>query len=465
MSQNVNLVRNFWRRSTKSIQPHAKIAVGDEVRWRHDATRIAAATLTAVDADSVRAVAVLATPKGRPAARGTRTRGRVGARWLSVDAGAAGSYRQPGLELRLDSRDAFGGHVDAALDVRGRRTLRTTASGNVTEQLSRVYRASTTIRDADDHRRLTLGRQTSPTLASVSLFDGALLEWASPTRTIGVFTGTQPDPTRFTWSHDLVEGGAFVEWHQRPLAARRWSFATGAITSRSGGMSNRDFGFAQGWWFSRGLSASAAQEVDLNTGWKRTFGEPRFAWTSTFLTLRAPLGHGVALQSGYDNRRNVRLWRDRETPETDFDDRYRQGSWLGLDAESFKYLHGGAEWRVGSGGDRSDTRSYNLEVRRWTRLQASLRMRHSTFTSPATASGLWSFAAGVDPWVGSHVEWSFGTRSTTDRTSAVTEHEHWQGLDMDLSLGGRWYMNGGYEQQRGLAGTTRQMQGGLSVRL
>ena len=74
-------------------------------------------------------------------------------------------------------------------------------------------------------------------------------------------------------------------------------------------------------------------------------------------------------------------------------------------------------------------------------------------------------SAGADPWVGSHVEWSFGTRSTTDRTSAVTEHEHWQGLDMDLSLGGRWYLNGGYEQQLGLAGTTRQMQGGLSVRL
>ena len=177
------------RASCDTLWTHAKIAVGDEVRWRRDATRIEAAAIVAVDADSVRAVAVLATPKGRPAARGTRTRGRVGARWLSVDAGAAGSYRQPGLELRLDSRDAFGGHVDAALDVRGRRTLRTTASGNVTEQLSRVYRASTTIRDADDHRRLTLGRQTSPTLASVSLFDGALLEWASPTRTIGVFTG------------------------------------------------------------------------------------------------------------------------------------------------------------------------------------------------------------------------------------------------------------------------------------
>jgi hypothetical protein len=74
-------------------------------------------------------------------------------------------------------------------------------------------------------------------------------------------------------------------------------------------------------------------------------------------------------------------------------------------------------------------------------------------------------AAGFDPGARSHLEFSAGTRSTTDRFTAITDRERWQGVDLDLSVGGRWYLNGGYEHQQGLAGTTRQVQAGVSVRL
>jgi hypothetical protein len=443
--------------------------VGDAARYRSDpARRVALADSTrrvAARGDSLRAVAVLAPPTGRAATRSARTRGRAGARWLSVNTDGAGAYQQPGMELRLDTRGAAGGHMDASFDVRGRRTSRTSDTGTEVEQLSRVYRASTTIRDAQDRRRITLGRQTSPTLASVSLFDGVLVEAVSPTRTFGAFTGTQPDPLRFSWSRELIEGGVFAEWHQRPLSERRWSVATGAITSRQGSQVNRDFMFAQGWWFSKAASASLAQEVDLNTGWKRTLGEPMVSWTSTFATMRVPVSHGVAVTSGYDNRRSVRLWRDRETPETDFDDRYRQGAWAGATVDVFERVHAGAEYRTGSGGDRSDTRTYQLELRRLTRWQGSLRTRTSTFDSPEAGSSLWSLGAGFDPWPQSHVEFTFGKRNTTERLTNTSDSERWQGVDLDLALGGRWYLNGGYERQTGLGGSTRQLQGGVSVRL
>jgi hypothetical protein len=369
------------------------------------------------------------------------------------------------MELRLDTRGAASGHMDASLDVRGRRTRRTSDAGTEVEQLSRVYRASTTIRDGKDRRRMTLGRQTSPTLASVSLFDGVLLETVSPTHTFGAFTGTQPDPLRFSWSRELIEGGVFAEWHQRPLAERRWSVATGAITSRQGSQVNRDFMFAQGWWFSKAASASIAQEVDLNTGWKRTVGEPLVSWTSTFATLRVPVSHGVAVTSGYDNRRSVRLWRDRETPETDFDDRYRQGAWAGATLDLLERVHAGAEYRTGSGSDRSDTRTYLLELRRLTRWQGSLRTRTSSFESPQSGSSLWAVGAGFDPWPQSHVEFTLGKRNTTEHLTGTRDSERWQGVDLDLAVGGRWYLNGGYELQKGFGGTTRQLQGGVSVRL
>lgn len=471
--QSIGLLRvafvSSHRASCDTLWTRVPLAVGDAARFRSDPRRRAAAAdsvkMAAVRSDSLRAVAVLPAPKSRAATRNARTRGRAGARWLSVRTDGAGQYQQPGIELRVDSRGAAGGHMDASLDIRGRRTTRTSEAGTQVDQLSRVYRASTTIRDAQDRRRMTLGRQTSPTLASVSLFDGALLEWASPTHTFGAFSGTQPDPIRFSWSHELIEGGVFAEWHQRPLAETRWSVATGAITSRQGAEVNRDFMFAQGWWFSKLGSASVAQEVDLNTGWKRTAGEPLVSWTSTFATVRLPIRHGLAVTSGYDNRRSVRLWRDRETPETDFDDRYRQGAWGGATLDVLEHVHAGAEYRAGSGGDRSRTRTVQLEVRRLTRWQASLRTRSSTFDAPESGSTLWSMGTGFDPWPQSHVEYTFGRRNTTERITNTTDSERWQGIDVDLALGGRWYLNGGYERQMGFAGTTRQLQAGVSVRL
>jgi hypothetical protein len=457
------------RASCDTLWTRQPLALGDAALFRGDVKRQVAVQdsvrSATASADSIRTAAVLAPPRSRAAIRSARWRGRVGGRWLSVGTDGSNSYQQPGLELRMDGRDALSGHADVALDVRGRRTVSTSTSGTLTDQFSRVYRASTTFRDHDNRRRLTLGRQTSPTLASISLFDGALLEWSNDRRTVGAFGGTQPDPVRLAWSGELVEGGVFAEWHQPPLAARRWSVSTGGVTSRAGHDVNRDFLFAQGWWFSRGGSASLAQEVDVNSGWKRSMGEPPLSWTSTFATVRVPVTPQLALQSGYDNRRNVRLWRDRVTPETEFDDRYRQGTWAGATLELAQHVRGGAEYRNGSGGDRSDTWSVNAELYRITRWQASTHSRFSAFTSPGVQSQLVSLGVGVDPMPQSHFEFNVGTRSTRDVLSGINESERWQGVDLDLSLGARWYVNGGYELQQGLAGNTRQVQAGISVRL
>ena len=130
-----------------------------------------------------------------------------------------------------------------------------------------------------------------------------------------------------------------------------------------------------------------------------------------------------------------------------------------------QHVRGSGEFRNGSGGDRSDTWSVSGELYRLTRGQGALRSRYSAFTSPLTESRLLSLGAGFDPLPQSHLEFSFGTRETRDVFSGSQDRERWQGVDVDLSLGGRWYVNGGFEQQQGLAGPTRQVQAGVSVRL
>ena len=65
---------------------------------------------------------------------------------------------------------------------------------------------------------------------------------------------------------------------------------------------NRDFLFLQGQYMDPRWSASVAQEVDWNSGWKIAAGERRLSPTSTFANLRCQAGRAVALYAGYDDR-------------------------------------------------------------------------------------------------------------------------------------------------------------------
>jgi hypothetical protein len=444
------------RAACDTLWTRTLLALGDEVRYM-------AAPVAAPDV-VVPALTAAAEPRAR-VSRPHRLRGRVGARWLSVET-AGGRFQQPALDMRLDGNGSGGGHVDISLDMRSRRTTRDfVGSSRRTDEFARVYRATLTVRSLDSHHGFVVGRQTSPTLASINLFDGALLRSGTDRYTFGLFSGTQPDPLRYEFSSDIIQSGAFVEWRQAPRAERRYTVAAGGVTSQQRGQPNRDFLFAQGNWFSTGLSTSLTQEVDINRGWKRALGEPAIAPTSTFGMARVMVTRWAGVSAGYDNRRNVRLYRDRLTPETDFDDIYRQGAWLGSDAQFVKHLRVAAEVRTTAGGDRSHAWNWSTEVFRLGPVNGAVRARMSRYDASSVTSELASGSVGLDPWPLSHVEAAGGVRRTRSGPAGLDDVEHWQSVDVDVTLGRRWYASGGWEHDRGGAsGQSRQLQGGLSWR-
>jgi hypothetical protein len=393
-------------------------------------------------------------PSGRSR---SRFRGRVGLSLLEVRSDAS-RLRQPGLTLRLDGRDLAGRPVDLALDLRGRQTIRT---GNTVEEaraaVGRLYRGAIAIRPGGA-TRVTLGRQSTPSFASVSLFDGILVESGSGRWAGGLLAGTLPDPAGLEFSTDIVQAGIYGSLLGDPHSTSRWTATLGVATSNEAGEPNRDFVFLQGLYQRGGTSVFLVQEIDVLRGWRRTEGEGVLSPTSTFLSARHAIVRTVGIRAGYDGRRNVRLYSDRLTPESEFDDRFRQGAWVGGTATLTSYVSLDAEVRTrfGSIEERGAGGTLTLEARRFAPYGARARGRVSTFRMEDQRTDLWSLGVSGQPTPVIGIDFSGGMRSLHDRLSGATTASHWVNAGTDITLSMRWMLAGMYEFEDGDLGDLRQ---------
>ena len=426
-------------------------AVGDEVSYT-------ARTATPLAAAGDSAASDSAPPgEGLPRATASRSRtwrGRVALGFIGVNPDEGGTLRQPTLDLRLDR---LGRALNLHADVRGR----STSAAGATDREARVYRLAATLHDTASRRRLTVGRQVLSSAPGAAFFDGAVAELDRGSWTFGMFGGGEPEASTFEPSFDQVQAGAFTRY-RRTREGRSWSGTLGFLDARYRGQSDRDAAFIDLSHFTPSRAVFVNQEVDVNPSWKRALGDPSVSATSTFLFARQSFGRSFALQAGFDNRRNVRLARDRESAETVFDDRYRQGGWTGAtwDAAGWLRVDGSGRWLSGV-SEASHAYTAMLLLRTPKRHDLSLRMR-STRTEGAT-----------DGWL--HVaeaEWRFagdrrllvrtGFEHWHDSNGITTTENHWSGAELESGLGARLFGFAGGEWRDGDGGGSLQSQAGVS---
>jgi len=397
-----------------------------------------------------------ASPRNASWARSAGVRGRVGVSYLLVSPrdSTQGRIAQPAADLRLEGYNVGGSSLSFVLDARTRRTYSNPAGGeSSSDGGTRVYQASASWNDVRSGARVTLGRQYSNPLSPVSLFDGATAELDRRNFGFGFFGGTQPDYQSLSFSGAIREYGGYIQIHQpqqSPDAAgffRRWSVTMGGIGSYDHSSLNREFLFAQTQYLDRRLFFFATQEVDYNRGWKRDLGESVLAPTSTFATAQLQLSDAISVHAGFDNRRNVRLYRDFISPETAFDDSFREGYWSGLSVMALRHLRFGLDARASSGGTsgRADSYTGSAGFERIFPLEGSVRFRTTRYTSDRAEGWLYSGAIGVTPAWRLHLELNGGARD--DRypggappASASATSVRWLGVDADVGLARSWYL-------------------------
>lgn len=372
--------------------------------------------------------------------------GRAGIRYLWVNDRAAGApdYAQPALDLRLDAADLRGSGWGFDADVRARRTIRSGGSTLPDDGRSRVYKASFFWNGKTQPWGVKVGRQFLPEVSGVSLLDGVAAQYRGDRWGAGIFTGSEPDPEDTSYSGDVRDHGVWFGFHGAPSSPKRWRIATGLVGSYQDGEVNREFLFLQGNYVDRIVTFFLTQEIDYNRGWKKDAGESTFSSTGTFASLLVRAGSVVRIRAGYDDRRNVRLYRDYIDPATTFDDSHRKGAWIGLGFDAPRYFRAGLEAKRSTGGDRGDADVYGAtwSLGAFGRAAFSIDGRHTRYTNDLLEGWLHAVGMGVDLGARVRLGLTAGIRDEDDVAGfGATYRVNWYALDLDAPIGRHWFLS------------------------
>ena len=422
---------------------------------------IASSTADPVVGDSVRYVPVAATPAAvapgdnHKAAAGrswsSALRGRIGMRYLVVDpgAGGAGTFTQPALDVRLDGAQLGGTPFGLAVDVRSQRSVVSASSATAAApaappvNVTRTYQAAVLYNASGSPLYVSAGRQFAGALSTVGLFDGVAVDLVHSRVSFGALAGYQPDFATLNFSTLVTQYGAYVQLHNRPALSPLWSLTLGGVGAYQGGQIDREFAYLRATFNTRRFSLYAAQEVDVNRGWKAAAEGTSATPTSTFAMAQVSVTDALNVYGGVDNRRNVRLYRDYRNPESAFDDAFRQGFWAGSSLSALGHLRLSADVRESSGGSSGSTQSLTGTASLWrfTPLQLGVHARSTHFTGTLNSGALQSIAVEATPWNALRVQLTAGSRSSTTPIDASTpSRTSWTGLDADLGIGRSVYL-------------------------
>jgi hypothetical protein len=384
-------------------------------------------------------------------------RGRVGLRFMArADAMATGTDTyQPALDLRADAANFGREDVSLKFDIRTRRTFTSSATTSRSNGRTRVHRAGAEWRRPDSPWSVTAGRQFVSAISSVGTLDGVALQYEGLRWSAGVLSGTQPDPTSYGFSTEIVQHGIFVARNSGPGSDTRWRAALALLGAYEGGKVHREHMALQGRWNRGRLFTTALQEVDINRDWRAT-QESSLSLTSSFWTARVQATEKLSFSSGFDARRNLRLYRDTITPETEFDDSYRRGYWSGVAFRPYRSTRISLDGRRSSGGSGGSANSATARLRvaqpRWWGI--ALSSRHTIYDNQRALGLLQSVSTGIDVGSRTRVEGTWGTRQERNRdiTAAGGETSNdatWWSMELEAYVFQGWYLLADVERSAG----------------
>lgn len=253
-----------------------------------------------------------------------------------VDDESGHDVMEPGISARLRLRNLFGSAHTLSVRARSRRTVRDREVGSDLRDAwnNRVYEVALEYDDSDSPLGYRVGRITANRVRGIGSFDGACADYrVKEDWSVGTFAGLSPDPTTSRVNPDDVKAGAFVNHQRGDWAGQRVDATLALAGSYHQGEIDEEFLYQQvRYSWGRSLSLYESAELALNRGWRGDEGASTLELDNILLSARWQPIDMLSLDGGYDNRRILRTWETRDTPDSLFDGSVREGWRLGAAA-------------------------------------------------------------------------------------------------------------------------------------
>lgn len=405
-------------------------------------------------------------------------RGRIGLDlgYLSEPGGV--SSRQTGLLLDADISRIGGTHWNFKGYWRG--DLTSQNSGNVgtgisplvlNELLNHTYTLGLYYENPDSIVTAGIGRLYLPYAPSLSAIDGAYFGYKiRPRVTLGVFGGSTPDPTSWSYAPNQRIAGVFVNYAYGDFDHLRLNDTFGLASTSIGWHIAREFAFAEntisfghGFSIYNSLQIDAARTAPINVA--PFFTTYKTGLTQSFSSIRYQPIHLLTFSLNDNYLRNLPTF-DPVLIAAGLEDQYLfQGLSGGVDV-AFPYritlsTDIGKSNSTGSTPSTTDTspswnQMYGLTFGEIKKTGLQLDMRYTKFSS--------SFGHGAYEYVSIsrsladrfHVQLQGGTQTLTSTFSANTKSTFVTSI-VDMSLGPRFFIEGLYSYNMGSAMNYSQM--------
>ena len=213
---------------------------------------------------------------------------------------------QFGFVLRLDATRLGGSYWNIHGYHRGKVQSSTDYQHQtLTDLINRTYQLRVTYDNPHSRWVIGAGRLFVPWASSLSTMDGFYLGRRIGKETVGVFGGTNPDPTSWNYDPDRQMGGAFVNTERGDYDSFRYSGTAGIAVSGLDWQTDRQFGFFENRLFYKTyMSISSNVEVDLLSS-ANSDGQRELVLSRSYLTMRWQPHKVVSLDLSENYFRNI----------------------------------------------------------------------------------------------------------------------------------------------------------------
>ncbi len=390
-----------------------------------------------------------------------RARGRFGFEYNSIrEQGSGMDSSQLGFVLRADMTRLGGSYWNLSGYYRGRLTSRATAAGQQTlnDLINRTYHLSLTYNNPASRWVAGFGRLYLPWATSLSTIDGGYLgRRVGKGITVGLFGGSAPDPTSWSYDPNRQMAGSFVSFEEGHFDSIRYTTTVGVALTRVSWRPDRQFGFFEnGFFYKHYLAIYHNLEADLirydnslNDGSSQR--DNGLAVSRDYLTVRIQPHRVISFDVSENYFRNIPTF-DSRLVSTGLLDRYLFQGLSGSCRLEMPY-HIGLYTSLGrsnKSGDEEDAwnRMYGITFGRIWRTGIRADARYSKFDSSFGRGTYRSLMFSRELGERLRIELQAGEQNLV---SPLTSERYawWVTSNFDWFVGLHYFLGGGYTIYRG----------------